>query len=75
MSMQQRTKILLIGAALGGVAVWVYLKNKRRKQYRDTERIVGTDITYLYPAPIYPMPYPYFGNVMYPPKHTPKVTK
>lgn len=70
--MQKATKILLIGAALGGVGVWIYLKNKKRKPYKDPERIVGTDVTYLYPAPIYPMPYPYFGKVMYPQPHKPK---
>lgn len=65
MFMQRGTKILLIGAALGGVVVWIYLQNKKRKPYRDPEKIVGTDITYLYPA-VYPVPYPYFGKVMYP---------
>lgn len=65
MYMQRGTKILLVGVALGGLAVWVYLTNKRKKTYRDPEKIVGTDITYLYPA-IYPVPYPYFGKAMYP---------
>lgn len=77
MYMQRGTKILMFGVALGGLAVWVYLNNKRKKPYRDPEKIVGTDVTYLYPA-IYPVPYPYFGKVMYPqqpPQQPPKNVK
>jgi len=62
--MRQATKILLIGAALGGVVVWVYLKNKREKSYRDPEKITGREISYDYKKSK-PKAYYIFGNMMY----------